>query len=501
MVTRSRGRSVLAAALFFSAIQGCDALFGIDDHGLQEPAGDAGNDAAAESGAAAADGPRDATTTMDAAAADTAPAKTTADATADTGMVHGDAGARDASPPSLDAEASTGDGGGADGSASHDGGGVSCAVDNGGCNPALPCVPKGAGAVTCLKVTELASGDAFNCARLSDGTLRCWGLNQIYELGTASPGQSSTPLTITNGAGAALSNVVDVAAGAFFACARDPKGAVQCWGDDTNGTLGDRTQTSTPSPVTVQIPGAASAVGGGHLHNCAVLTSGAVECWGGNPHGQLGDGTTTSNLTPVTAIASGAAAVSAGDYDTCAIVSGGFVQCWGSNMYGQIGDGTTTDRSTPTTALVAGATAIAVGSGHACAITAGGAVQCWGRNDVGQLGDGTTTQRSTPITAIAANAVSIAVSAFDYNPAHTCAVLADGSVECWGSNEFGQLGDGTTNDQYAPETVISSGAAAVTCGTRHTCALMLDGTVRCWGDDQYSATAGSSPTTPVSILQ
>jgi alpha-tubulin suppressor-like RCC1 family protein len=495
-VTRARACSLLVVVSFFSVIEGCDALFGIDDHGLLQPP----PDAATEGGSAPKDGGG---ASQGATAADTATADApTADtATGDTATGDREAGGRDATLPSSDAEAPVRDAGGVDSTPTGDSGGVSCATNHGGCNAALPCVPTGTGTALCLKVTQLASGDAFNCARLSDGTLRCWGLNQIYELGAASPAMSPTPLTIANGAGVALSDVVEVAAGAFFACARDSQGVVQCWGDDTSGALGDRNETSTPTPVTVQIPGPATDVGSGHLHNCASLTSGAVECWGGNPQGQLGDGTTTDNLTPVTAIASGATAVAAGDYNTCAIVSGGFVQCWGSNMYGEIGDGTTIDRPTPTTALVAGATAVAVGSGHTCALVAGGAVQCWGRNDTGQLGDGTTTQRSMPITAIGANAVSLAVSSFDYNPAHTCAVLASGAVECWGSNAFGQLGDGTTTDRYAPETVIASGAAAVTCGTRHTCALMLDGTVRCWGDDEYGATAGSSPTTPVSIPQ
>jgi alpha-tubulin suppressor-like RCC1 family protein len=501
VVTRARVGILLIVASFFSGIEGCDALFAIDDHGfVRAPLPDAATEGG--SGRADAGGAGEGATASDSATANDATAES---ASADSGEREGEAVEGDATLPPNGTEAGTdgspGDGGGRDSAARHDSGAISCATNNGGCNPALPCVTTGPGIVACLKVMQLASGDAFNCARLSDGTIRCWGLNQIYELGTTSPpAQSATPLTIANGSGAALSDVVDVAAGAFFACARNTQGAVQCWGDDTTGTLGDRTETSTPTPVTVQIPGAASGVGPGHVHNCATLASGAVECWGGNPYGQLGDGTTTDNLTPVTAIASGATAVAAGDYNTCAIVSGGFVQCWGSNMYGQIGDGTTTDRPTPTTALVAGATAVAVGSGHACALVAG-AVECWGRNDVGQLGDGTTTQRSMPITAIAANAVSVSVSSFDYNPAHTCAVLANGAVQCWGSNEFGQLGDGTMTDEYAPETVIASGAAAVTCGTRHTCALMIDGTVRCWGDNQYGATAGSSPTTPVSIPQ
>ncbi|MCL2450227.1 MAG: RCC1 repeat-containing protein, partial [Polyangiaceae bacterium] len=130
---------------------------------------------------------------------------------------------------------------------------------------------------------------------------------------------------------------------------------------------------------------------------------------------------------------------------------------------------------------------------------AGGDALCWGENSAGELGDGTTGNVSSPETVIAGSVVGIAATAVRFALPHTCAVLASGAVECWGSNAYGQLGDGTTNDSASPVTAIQSGAAAVVCGSRHTCALMKDGTVRCWGDNALGATAGASTTMPVVI--
>ena len=132
---------------------------------------------------------------------------------------------------------------------------------------------------------------------------------------------------------------------------------------------------------------------------------------------------------------------------TCAILDDGSVSCWGSNNYGQLGDGTTTDRNTPTQTSSLGtdrtAVAITAGDYHTCAILDDGSVSCWGCNNYGQLGDGTTTDRNTPTqtSSLGTDRTAVAITAGAY---HTCAILDDGSVSCWGDNGYGQLGDGTT---------------------------------------------------------
>ena len=137
------------------------------------------------------------------------------------------------------------------------------------------------------------------------------------------------------------------------------------------------------------------ATAAGVLHTCALLSNGTVQCWGSNGRGQLGDGTTTQSTTPVTVSGiTNATAIAAGAGHSCAVLATGTVQCWGWNSYGQLGNGTTTDSPTPTPVTVSGitnATAISAGGIYTCAMLASGTVQCWGFKGSGQLGDGSTT--------------------------------------------------------------------------------------------------------------
>ena len=136
------------------------------------------------------------------------------------------------------------------------------------------------------------------------------------------------------------------------------------------------------------------AIEAGRYHTCALLTTGAVDCWGYNNHGQLGDNTTTQRLNPV-AVNINATAISSGQYTTCAIVSGGAVWCWGYNGSGQLGNNSTTDSHIPVQAIgITNAIAITNAGSTTCALTSGGTVYCWGGNYYGQLGDGTTTTAS-----------------------------------------------------------------------------------------------------------
>ncbi len=216
-------------------------------------------------------------------------------------------------------------------------------------------------------------------------------------------------------------------------------------------------------------------------------------------YGQLGDGTTTNRNTPTQTSSLGtdrtAVAITAGHSHTCAILDDGSVSCWGRNNYGQLGDGTTTDRNTPTQTSSLGtdrtAVAITAGHSHTCAILDDGSVSCWGRNTYGGLGDGTNTDRNTPTqtSSLGTDRTAVAITAGDF---HTCAILDDGSVSCWGYNGYGGLGDGTTTDRNTPTQTSSLGtdrtAVAITAGHGHTCAFLDDGSVSCWGWNIYGQT-------------
>jgi alpha-tubulin suppressor-like RCC1 family protein len=220
------------------------------------------------------------------------------------------------------------------------------------------------------------------------------------------------------------------------------------------------------------------------IHSCGVTTDNLAYCWGENTEGEVGDGTTTQRLTPV-AVAGGLRfrQISASFYHTCGITTDYRAYCWGSNFGGQLGDGTTTGHLTPVP--VAGGLTfrqVTVGlSPHSCGVTyADRQVYCWGGNGDGQLGDGTTTTRLIP-TAVAGGRQFRIVSA---GGDHTCGVTTSNETFCWGSNRFGQIGDSSTAILRRRPTRIAGGHLfrQVSAGWEHTCAVTLADRAYCWGN-------------------
>jgi alpha-tubulin suppressor-like RCC1 family protein len=339
----------------------------------------------------------------------------------------------------------------------------------------------GVGEVEAAIASRVAAGADHTCASTPAGAVICWGANAAGRLGD---GTTTTRLTPTPASGLA-GGAAEIALGFNHTCALMTGGGVVCWGDNYYGQLGDGTTTDRLTPTSATGLGSGIAmIAAGHGHTCAVTTGGAVMCGGWNFAGQLGDGTTAdrSTLTPVIGLGSGVASVAPGGSHTCARTTGGGVMCWGGNDHGQLGDGTVTFRTTPTavSGLGSGAAAITAGESHTCALTVAGAVVCWGDNRWGVLGDGTTTDRPTPTAVAGLGSGMVAVTA---GARHTCALKWDTSVVCWGLNDRGQLGDGTTTDRLTPTVVagLSYGAVAVTAGEHHTCALTTAGAVFCWG--------------------
>jgi alpha-tubulin suppressor-like RCC1 family protein len=419
--------------------------------------------------------------------------------------------------------------------------------------------------------TAVAAGAEDSCAILSGGDLKCWGNNFVGQLGIGTFTDAHTPSQVIG----LTSGVLQVGLGLDYGCvlANAPGPAVLCWGDAAGyGQLGDGNfSEDLPAPTQafgLLAPpaggtGGPAQIGVGGQHACVVLTTARVECWGHNPSGALGDGSTLDRAIPAPTIGlpgppHTANAVDAGIVTSCAVTnglsaacwgqmtgSGGglltdhtsavpvakvppgevsqvtaayggcaltrtgglatALRCWGDNTWGELGDGTTTDRTAAVKVqgLPNGIQFVASGGTHNCALVHNGGAWCWGDNDNGQLGDGTTTNRTTPVTVKGLPLKLAQIAAADD---HTCALLVNGTVKCWGLNNSGQLGDGTTNGSSTPVAVSGlTGAVQIALGDAYTCALLTGGGVECWGFNPFgelgngSTTSSKSPV-PVSGL-
>ena len=353
-------------------------------------------------------------------------------------------------------------------------------------------------------VPAISAGGHHTCAIISGGAVQCWGDNEYGEIGDGTSGTNRlTPKQVSG----LTSGVQLIAAGDSHTCAL-LTGAVKCWGSNYYGEVGDGTSFNnvlTPSQVSGLTTGVQS-IAAGYLHTCALLTTGAVQCWGFNNNGQIGDGTTNDRITPtqVSGLTSGVQWISVGSSHTCAILATGAVQCWGDNNDGQLGDGTTNERLTPTqvSSLTSGVQSIACAYEHTCALLTTGAVQCWGSNVFGQIGDNTTITRLTPtqVLGLASGVQSIGVGS-----SHTCAILSGGAAKCWGYNGDGEVGDGTSGtNSLTPTQVLglTSGVQSISAGASHTCALLTTDVIKCWGDNYYGEIGDGTRTnrlTPVTV--
>jgi alpha-tubulin suppressor-like RCC1 family protein len=283
-----------------------------------------------------------------------------------------------------------------------------------------------------------------------------------------------------------------VSAGIEFTCAVTTIDQAFCWGRNDVGELGDGAASPFNNPVPVMVQGLPPVVqiSAGQYQACAIDQSSNAWCWGDNNDGQVGDGTKVNRLTPV-AVHGGLkfSQISAGAMFTCGITVSGAVYCWGNNTHGELGNGTTTLSKVPV--LVSGlrlpATQIAAGdSGAACVLLSNGSVECWGANADGEVGNGTTTDQHTPV---AVTGLGSGVTAITEGGGQSCAINSGGGLVCWGDNAFGELGDGTTTNSDVPMPVatLSSGVTQVSANGHHTCALVRNGVlqIECWGDGRY----------------
>jgi alpha-tubulin suppressor-like RCC1 family protein len=383
----------------------------------------------------------------------------------------------------------------------------------------------------CAVVTAVSVGFGTACALISGGAVECWGWNESGELGNGSstgpdacPDGACSPTPVVTGLGGATS----VSLGLSSACALLSGGTVDCWGDNVDGQLGSGS-TSGPdscggggfacgsSPATVVGLSGVTALSFGGQVGCAPLSGGPVECWGLNRSGELGvgdasgpeicSGGDTCSPTPVMVPAlTGVTTLATGVVSSCALLSDATVECWGGNVFGQLGNGSATGpelcagepcSTTPVSVVgLAGVTAVSVGWYSACALLSDGTVECWGAS-LGYVGPQTCDGAACSATPVPVAGLS-GVTSISVGMGSACAVLSDGTVDCWGDNTFGELGNGSTVNSPSPVPVTGlAGVTSVSFGTHYTaCAVLSGGNVKCWGDNEFGQLGNGMLTGP-----
>lgn len=293
---------------------------------------------------------------------------------------------------------------------------------------------------------------------------------------------------------------VQVATGDRHSCALRSTGTVSCWGDNSQGQSGAGAPTATGQPPTT-VPGLADVTGisAGAFHTCALRDSGEVRCWGSNFSGAIGPNASTTagvpHPTPLEVGIDDAVAVHAGWTHTCALHADRTVSCWGDNAYGQLGrlDGFgavgQSARTEPRTVEgLEGVTELSVEGRHSCALLDDSTVACWGSNLDGELGAELDTGLDGWFQPLVIEDLS-GVSSLGSGPGVTCAVFdrPAPNLSCWGGNYHGQLGNpthvGTELPTPTPTPVLGLPDVTAMAKGWWSCALASDGQLWCWGDE------------------
>ena len=362
-----------------------------------------------------------------------------------------------------------------------------------------------------VQYASISAGEVVGCGVTATADAYCWGENREGELGTGVTDDAAHPLPEAVVGGLALASVGAASAspGPYHTCGLTTGGDGYCWGDNSRGALGDGSLTLQAAPVLVAGGLTFQSITTGGLHSCGVTTGGDAYCWGANDRGEIGNGTTTDQPQP--ALVSGGhsfASVSAGTFFTCGVTTTGDAYCWGRNSFGQLGNGSSDENSHSVPGLVLGGhtfATVSTGVSHACGVTAAGDAYCWGSNAGGALGNPTAPgcQGSSPCTTpvlVAGGLTFASISA----GRHTCGIISSDVAYCWGLNQNGEIGDGSTTSRATP-TAVAGGLTftAVSAGGFHTCGMATDGIAYCWGANSSgqlgSDTLGSNRTTPTRV--
>ena len=344
----------------------------------------------------------------------------------------------------------------------------------------------------------IKSSSTFSCS-LANNEMKCWGNAGSGQLGIGSLNSQTRPQPVSFGLGGVYATEITLGHSGH-ACAVINDGSARCWGTGQHGRIGDGTgdNKQSPSPVAFSQKFASNttttAISAGDLHTCAILNYGNVSCWGRGVGSAIGIPLNNNDqnfprATNSLGVGRTAVNISLGYQFACVLLDNSLVSCWGDGNYGQMGNGNTAANNptpTPTNSFGANRTVVSIASGydHTCVILDNGSVSCWGSNSYGALGRGSLGGWSSSpelTNSLGPNRTAVYISS-GYQS--TCVVLDNGEAKCWGYNQYGQLGDGTNLDQSSPTTVLISlelNVSSIVSQGSHTCAVFENGHATCWG--------------------
>jgi alpha-tubulin suppressor-like RCC1 family protein len=374
--------------------------------------------------------------------------------------------------------------------------------------PALDITPAQA-----LSFRQVTAGAGHTCGVTIDDRAFCWGSNFYGQLGNGTADNDAHPRPVAV-AGGLRFLLVD--AGTTHTCGVTTDNWAYCWGDNSRGALGIGTSTGpevclaeTPcstGPVAVARGRRFRQVSAGTWYSCGVKKNGRAFCWGSNSEGKLGDGTDTDRLLPARVVGGlRFRQVAAGDDHTCGVTIDDRAFCWGSNSTGQLGGGTDFIEVGLQPVPVAGGLLfrqVRLGIGHSCGATTDNHAYCWGRNDDGQLGIGTAEFGPHPRPLQVVGGLEFRrVTAANRS---TCGVTTDYRAYCWGLNNGGSLGDGTTTERLQPVPVAGGRRfRQLDMSGAHTCGVNPFDRAFCWGDNAAGQLGDGTTTqrlTPVRVV-
>lgn len=354
---------------------------------------------------------------------------------------------------------------------------------------------------------QVATGSDHTCAIGRDDLAYCWGSNYNKQLGNGDDSVygSEVPLPVDTSGVLSGKTIKYLAAGGNHTCAIASDDLAYCWGNNWNGVLGNNSSVNSVTPVAIYTSGVLagktiSMISMSYYTSCVLTSDGFVYCWGYGRDGQLGNGQFNTSYIPVAVYTGGllnnkiVKSISVGSFHVCATTTDDMSYCWGDGGQGQLGNGLSADRSVATlpvmSGVLSGLTVKSIAASHlsTCIIASNDRVYCWGSNNYGQLGNGLDINSSVPVSVISDGVLSglQVKSIYSGGGDFFCVIASNDRPYCWGFNGDGRVGNNTNINSLVPAEVditgvLSGKTISSIAATYHTCALDLDGSLYCWG--------------------